>query len=137
LAVLKQIKEHQGDSMDKPAILIVEDDASFRRVLEYQLSEAGYKTMVAENGKKGLELFSECRFQAVITDLNLPELGGQEVLKQIKQQSPDTPVVILTAFGSMESAVEAMKLGAFHYLTKPVSGDELLVTISNALRLAE
>jgi DNA-binding NtrC family response regulator len=118
-------------------ILIVEDDASFRRVLEYQLTEAGYKTTIAENGKKALEIFSEHRYQVVVTDLNLPELSGEEVLRQIKQQSPDTPVIILTAFGSIESAVEAMKLGAFHYLTKPVNGDELLLTINNALKLAE
>jgi DNA-binding NtrC family response regulator len=123
--------------MDKPAILIVEDDASFRRVLEYQLTEAGYRITVAENGKKALELFSEYRYQAVITDLNLPELSGEEVLKQVKQQSPDAPVIILTAFGSIESAVEAMKLGAFHYLTKPVNCDELLLAVNNALKFAE
>jgi DNA-binding NtrC family response regulator len=118
-------------------ILIVEDDASFRRVLEYQLTEAGYKTSVAENGERALELFSGHRYQVVITDLNLPELSGEEVLRQIKQQSPDTPVIILTAFGSIESAVEAMKLGAFHYLTKPVNSDELLLTIRNAFKFAE
>jgi DNA-binding NtrC family response regulator len=118
-------------------ILIVEDDASFRRILEYRLTEAGFNTMVAEDGEKALELFSEHRYQVVLTDLNLPELSGEEVLKQIKQQSPDTPVIILTAFGSSESAVEAMQLGAFHYLTKPVSQDELLSTIRNAFRFSE
>ena len=118
-------------------ILIVEDDASFRRILEYRLTEEGYKTTVAEDGKKALELFSEFRYQVVVTDLNLPEINGEEVLRQIKQQSPDTPVIILTAFGSIESAVEAMRLGAFHYLTKPVNGDELILTINNALKFAE
>jgi two-component system NtrC family response regulator len=118
-------------------ILIVEDDASFRRILEYQLTEAGYKTTVVENGEKALELFSEHRYQVVLTDLNLPGLSGEEVLQQIKQQSPDTPVIILTAFASIESAVEAMKLGAFHYLTKPVNGDDLLLTISNANKLSQ
>ena len=118
-------------------ILIVEDDASFRRVLEYQLTEAGYETTIAESGERALELFSEHRYQVVLTDLNLPKLSGEEVLKQIKQQSPDTPVIILTAFASIESAVEAMKLGAFHYLTKPVNSDELLLTIGNAHKFAE
>jgi len=118
-------------------ILIVEDDASFRRVLEYQLTEAGYKTTVVENGEKALELFSEHRYQVVLTDLNLPGLSGEEVLQRIKKQSPDTPVIILTAFASIESAVEAMKLGAFHYLTKPVNGDDLLLTISNANKLSQ
>jgi DNA-binding NtrC family response regulator len=123
--------------MDMSTILIVEDDASFRRVLEYQLTQAGYKTTVADSGERALELFSEHRHQVVLTDLSLPETGGEEVLKRIKQQSPDTPVIILTAFGSIESAVEAMKLGAFHYLTKPVNGDELLLTIRNAFKFAE
>ncbi len=123
--------------MNKSTILVVEDDANFRRVLQYQLSEAGYDTAVAENGKKALELFSEHRYRVVLTDLNLPDFNGEEVLQQIKRQSPDTPVIILTAFGSIESAVEAMRLGAFHYLTKPVNGDELLLTIHNALKFAE
>jgi DNA-binding NtrC family response regulator len=119
-----------------PTILIVEDDASFRRVLEYQLTEAGYKTTVAENGKQALELFTGHRHQVVLTDLNLPEISGEEVLKHIKQQSPETPVIILTAFGSIESAVQAIKLGASQYLTKPVNEDVLLLTIENALKLA-
>ena len=118
-------------------ILIVEDDASFRRILEYRLTEAGYNTTVAEDGEKALELFSKHRHQVVLTDLNLPELSGEEVLKQIKQQSPDTPVIILTALGSIESSVEAVRLGAFHCLTKPVNRDELLVTIHNAFRFSE
>jgi len=117
-------------------ILIVEDDASFRRILEYQLTEAGYNTTVAEDGEKALELFSKHRYRVVVTDLNLPELSGEEVLKQIKQQSPDTPVIILTAFGCSESAVAAMRLGAFRYLTKPVNRDELLVAIHNAFRFS-
>ena len=117
-------------------ILIVEDDASFRRVLEYQLREAGYLTTVAEDGKRALELFSKHRHQVVLTDLNLPELIGAEVLRQIKHQSPDTPVIILTAFASAESARRTKELGAFHYLTKPLKGEELLLTVSKALKLA-
>jgi DNA-binding NtrC family response regulator len=118
-------------------ILIVEDDASFRRVLEYQLCAAGYQTTVAETGGQAMELFSAGHYHAVITDLNLPEISGEEVLCRIKQQSPETPVIILTAFGSIQSATQAMKLGAFQYLNKPVNGDELLLTIENAIRLSE
>jgi two-component system NtrC family response regulator len=123
--------------MSRPTILVVEDDANFRRVLQYQLTEAGYNATVAETAEKALELFSEHRYQVLLTDLNLPDLSGEEVLRKIKHQSPDTPVIILTAFGSIESAVEAMRLGAFHYLTKPVNGDELLLTISNAIQFAQ
>jgi DNA-binding NtrC family response regulator len=123
--------------MNAPTILIVEDDINFRRVLEFQLKEAGYQAATAENGEKALELFSEYRHQIVLTDLNMPGIGGDEVLKQVKRTSPDTPVIIITAFGSIDTAVEAMKLGAFHYLTKPVNGDELIQVINNALKYSK
>lgn len=123
--------------MNPSTVLIIDDDASFRRILEYHLNEAGYKTAVAENGEKALDLFSEHNYQAVLTDLNMPGLSGEEILKQIKRQSPDTPVIVITAFGSIDSAVEAMKLGAFHYLTKPLNRDELLHTLGNALRFTD
>jgi len=123
--------------MNTPSILIVEDDTNFRRVLEFQLSEAGYSTTVAENGEKALELFSDHCYQIVLTDMNMPGISGEEVLKQIKQISSDTPVVIITAFGSIDSAVNAMKLGAFHYLTKPVNAEELIHTINNAFKYSE
>ncbi len=123
--------------MNAPTILIVEDDMNFRRVLEFQLNEAGYQTTIAENGQKALDLFAEHHHRIVLTDLNMPGIGGKEVLKQVKQTSPDTPVVIITAFGSIDSAVEAIKLGAFHYLTKPVNNDALLHTINNAFKYSE
>ena len=123
--------------MNARTILIVEDDTNFRRVLEFQLKEAGYQATVAENGEKALELFSEYRHLIVLTDLNMPGIGGGEVLKHIKDVSPDTPVIIITAFGSIDSAVEAMKLGAFHYLSKPVNGEELIHTVNKAFKYSE
>jgi DNA-binding NtrC family response regulator len=123
--------------MNAPTILIVEDDTNFRRVLEFQLKEAGYQTTTAENGEKALELFSEYRHRVVLTDLNMPGIGGGEVLRQVKETAPDTPVIIISAFGSIDSAVEAMKPAAFHYLTKPVSGEELIHTVDNAFKYIE
>ena len=116
------------------SILIADDDASFRRVLEYQLKEAGFNVVAAEDGKKALESFAQNRFHAVLTDLDMPELSGIDLLKAIEQQSPDTPVIVITAYGSIDSAVEAMKSGAYHYLTKPINKDVLLHTLDQALK---
>ena len=123
--------------MNAPAVLIVEDDVNFRRVLEFQLNEAGYQTTLAGNGEKALELFSENHHRIVLTDLNMPGMGGEEVLRHVKRVSPDTPVIIITAFGSIDSAVEALKLGAFHYLTKPVNSEELIHTVRTAFKYSE
>ncbi len=122
--------------MIAPKVLVVDDDQSFRRVLEFQLQKAGYSVICAENGKKALDIFSEGSFHAVLTDLDMPVLSGNDLLRQIKQQSPDTPVIVITAYASIDSAVEAMKSGAFHYLTKPLNRDALLHTLENALRFA-
>jgi two-component system NtrC family response regulator len=122
--------------MMAPKILVVDDDPSFRRVLEFQLKEAGYSVACAADGKKALDLFSEDRYHAVLTDLDMPQLSGNELLRQIKKQSPDTPVIVITAFATIDSAVDAMKAGAFHYLTKPLNRDALLHTLKNALEFA-
>jgi DNA-binding NtrC family response regulator len=120
--------------MAAPVILIVDDDSSFRRVLEYQLKDAGFNVVSAADGKKALEAFSQNRIDAVLTDLDMPELSGQELLIRIKQQSPDTPVIVITAYGTIDSAVEAMKSGAYHFLTKPINKDVLLHTLGQALK---
>ena len=122
--------------MTSPKVLIVDDDASFRRVLEYQLKQAGYDVLRAEDGNKALEVFSQNRCHAVLTDLDMPGLAGNELLKAVKRQSPDTPVIVITGYGTIDSAVEAMKNGAFHYVTKPVNHEALLHTLDQALKYA-
>ena len=122
--------------MTAPAILIADDDASFRRVLEYQLKEAGYSVVSAEDGKKALDAFSQNRIHAVLTDLDMPELSGSGLLEAIKRQAPDTPVIVITAYGTIDSAVDAMKSGAYHYLTKPINRDVLLHTLDQALKFS-
>jgi len=128
--------DQRNSIMNSPAILIADDDASFRRVLEYQLKEAGYSVVSAEDGNKALEAFSRNRIHAVLTDLDMPAVSGIDLLKAIQQQSPDTPVIVITAYGSIDSAVEAMKSGAYHYLTKPVNKDVLLHTLDQALKFS-
>src|SRR5512147_2668060 len=107
-----------------PTILIIDDDPSFRRVIQFQLEGAGHKVVTASNGSEGLRLFDDRPCDLVLTDLQMREVSGLDVLRQIKQRSPDIPVIVITGFGSIDSAVEAMKAGAFHYLTKPLNCDE-------------
>jgi two-component system NtrC family response regulator len=116
-------------------ILVIDDDSSLRRVLEYNLQQEGYDVYTAADGEAGLRIFAEKLPALVITDLKMPGKSGFEVLSAIKESSPATVVIVLTAFGAIDTAVEAMKLGAFHYLTKPFNREELKVTVLKALQL--
>jgi DNA-binding NtrC family response regulator len=118
----------------KPKILIIDDDTSLRRVLEYNLQEAGYQVVAAAGGEEGLRLFGEEAPALVITDMKMPGMDGLQVLKAIKERSPETLVMIITAFGTVDIAVEAMKLGAYDYITKPFNRDELRLTVGKALQ---
>ncbi len=118
-----------------PTILIIDDDASLRRVLEYQLQEAGYEVATAASGEEGLQRFGELAPQLVISDMQMPGMDGMQLLKAVKERSPETPVIIITAFGSVDVAVQAMKQGAYDYITKPFNRDELRLTVARALQL--
>ncbi len=119
--------------MNDKNVLIIDDDDSLRRVMEFTLQEAGYQVFSSVNGRSGIQLFFEHRPEVVITDIQMPDLSGYEVLKTIKQESPETMVIVVTAFGTVEKAVEAMKLGAYDYLTKPFGRDELRLAVEKAL----
>jgi two-component system NtrC family response regulator len=116
-------------------ILIIDDDTSIRRVLEYNLQEAGYMALAAADGETGLTLFDEQMPELVITDLKMPGMSGFQVLEAVKARSPRTPVIVITAFGAVDTAVEAMKLGAYDYITKPFNRDELKLTLLKALEM--
>lgn len=118
----------------KPKILVIDDDASLRRVVEYNLQEAGYQVLSAASGEEGLRLFADEDPVLVITDMKMPGMDGMQVLKSIKASSPDTLVIIITAFGTVDIAVEAMKVGAYDYITKPFNRDELRMTVAKALQ---
>jgi len=120
----------------KPKILIIDDDTSLRRVLEYNLQEAGYQVSAAASGEEGLRLFAEEAPALVITDMKMPGMDGMQVLKSIKERSPETLVIVITAFGTVDVAVEAMKLGAYDYITKPFNRDELRLTVGKALQFS-
>ncbi|MBI5776390.1 MAG: sigma-54-dependent Fis family transcriptional regulator [Nitrospirae bacterium] len=114
-------------------ILIVDDERSLRDVLSIMLKRAGYDISVASDGDEAIARIEKELFDLVITDLKMPKVGGLDVLKAVKDASPDSVVLLITAFASAESAVEAMKLGAYDYLTKPFQVDEVQLIIRNAL----
>ena len=118
-----------------PKILVIDDDASLRRVVEYNLQEAGYQVLSASSGEAGLSLFAEEAPALVITDMKMPGMDGMQVLKAVKERAPETLVIMITAFGTVDVAVEAMKAGAYDYITKPFNRDELRLTVAKALQL--
>ncbi|HXF91518.1 MAG TPA: sigma-54 dependent transcriptional regulator [Nitrospiraceae bacterium] len=114
-------------------ILVVDDEQSMRDVLSIMLKRAGYAVTAASDGDEAIAHLGKEIFDLVITDLKMPKVGGLDVLKAVKASSPDTVVLVITAFASAESAVEAMKHGAYDYLTKPFQVDEVQLIIRNAL----
>jgi len=113
-------------------ILIVDDEPLMRNFLMEALKRKKIDVLTAEDGEKALKILAEHSFDMVITDLKMPGMTGMEVLKKIKELSPQTLVMIMTAFGSIENAVEAIKAGAFHYLIKPFSLESLMANIEKA-----
>ncbi len=114
-------------------ILIVDDEKNIREGLGASLEMDGYQIFLAENGKKGLDTVNKEDIDLVITDLKMPELSGEELLKKITSANPNIPVIILTGHGSIETAVTAMRNGAFDFLTKPVNLDRLSLLVKRAL----
>ncbi len=117
----------------KRRILVVDDEKSMREILEIFLGNEGYSVSVAANGELAVEALKKDIFDLVISDMKMPRMGGLELLKNVKENSPDTVFVIMTAFGTTESAVEAMKLGAYDYIQKPFHMDDIRLVVKNAL----
>ena len=117
-------------------VLVVDDDESLRRVVEYNLGEEGYRVVTAPDGAAGLRAFQEGSVDLVLTDVRMPDMDGLELLTRLKTMQPELPVIVLTAHGTINSAVEAMKLGAFDYLTKPFNRDQLKAAVRKVLELA-
>jgi two-component system response regulator AtoC len=118
-------------------ILVVDDEPHMRRVLEIMLKQAGYRVFVAGNGREALKVMGESPVDLVITDLRMPEMDGIELLASMRNEGLATPVIVITAFGSIESAVEAMKGGAIDYMVRPFDVEALELTISRVLRGVE
>src|SRR5579863_3203168 len=118
---------------DKPSILIVEDEPKLRRLLELQLAEEGFQARTAPDAETGLEFLGKEPFDLVVTDLKLPGMSGFNFLQAAKRVDANLPVIIMTAHGTVESAVDAMKAGASDYVLKPFSLAELVLVIRKEL----
>src|SRR6201998_4707296 len=114
-------------------ILVVDDEEIMREILETLLTREGYEVKLAASGEEGLELARAMPFDAAIVDIMMPGLDGIATLDELKRIDEDLAVVIITAYASVESAIAAMKAGAFDYITKPFTNDEVLVVVRNAM----
>jgi two-component system response regulator PilR (NtrC family) len=119
--------------MAKARILVVDDEKSMRDLLSITLEREGYDVLTAAGGEPAIEALHRESVDAVITDLRMPKVDGLQVLRSAREISPDTAVIMITAMASTETAVEAMKLGAYDYVTKPFKLDEVILIVRNAL----
>ncbi len=121
----------------KKRLLIVDDEPSIRKVLQGHLQRAGHEVDTAVDGGQAIARLGERLYHAVVTDLKMPGIGGLELLHWVRQTYPGLPVVVITAHGTVDTAVEALKLGAHDYITKPFDRDELLLILEKALKVEE
>jgi len=117
--------------------LLVDDDVNLTRVLAYQLKQAGYQVTIAHTGQEGLQLFKQHIFPVIISDIQMPDLTGIQLLEKIRQVDAQVVFILITAYGSVDQAVKACALGADDYLTKPFSREQLIFTIEKALKIRQ
>lgn len=115
------------------SILLVDDEANILATLSETLVASGFDVRTCKSGQEALSCLTAHRPEVMVTDLRMPDLNGLDLLKQVREQHPDLPVVILTGFGDMKSAVDALRLGAFDYLQKPIDAERLVQTLKNGL----
>jgi Nif-specific regulatory protein len=115
------------------SILVIDDEEIMREILDALLARDGYRVRLASNGEEGLELARATLFDAVVVDVMMPGMNGLAVLDELRKIDEDLPVIMVTAFASVETAISAMKAGAFDYITKPFKNDEVLVVVRNAV----
>ena len=115
------------------SVLVIDDEEIIREALEALMVVEGYAVSSAATARQGLDLLADRQFDAVLLDLMLPDRNGLDVLDDIRRLDDDLPVVMITAFGTIENAVAATKRGAFYYFTKPFKNDEVLAVLRNAI----
>ena len=115
-------------------VLVIDDEKSICDAIAHVLKADGYSVTTATGGAEGLRLMERAPFDLVICDIKMADISGIDVLKKIRQTHPDTSVIMITAFGSIESAVEAVRIGASDYVTKPFLNDDLKLRVNNVLQ---
>src|SRR5262245_48956474 len=119
-----------------PTILVIDDEKSIRRTLREILEYESYKVEEAADGVEGLNLLKEKQFDAVLLDIKMPKMDGMEVLEKIMEQNRELPVIMVSGHGTIDTAVEAVKKGAYDFVAKPMDLNRLLITLRNALEKA-
>ena len=114
-------------------VLIVDDEPGMRSLLVRVMEKQGYHARAASAGAEAMEMMAREEWHLVVADIDMPEMNGLELLEKIRSRSPGLPVVMITAYATVESAVEAMKLGAYDYITKPFQTDEIRLVVQKAL----
>ena len=114
-------------------ILVADDEKSMLEFFEIMLGREGYEVVCAQSAERAMDIIGERALDMVITDINMPKAGGMAVLKRSMEVSPNTPVIMITAFASTDTAVSAMKIGAYDYITKPFNVEEIKLVIAKAL----
>jgi len=128
------LQEYTHRNYDMPPnILVMEDDLNVAKGLEMILSEEGYQVNLAGTGALAMKAFNETRYELLVADLRLPDIDGMEVIKQVKTDTPETGVVVITGYGTTATAVEAMKVGVHDFLPKPFTDDQIKSAINEAL----
>ncbi|MDR0828324.1 MAG: sigma-54 dependent transcriptional regulator [Desulfovibrio sp.] len=122
---------------DQCRLLLIDDEKNYLLILETLLQDAGYPVTAINDPESALAFLDESEVDVIITDMKMPKLSGKDVLTSVKRDYPHIPVLVMTAFGSIDSAVDLMKMGAFDYITKPFSNDDLLLSIRKASELAK
>ena len=119
------------DKADKCRILVVDDEQSLRIIISQVLADDGHDVTVAANGEEGLELFEKNPFPVVFTDIVMGDLNGLELLKKIKAIQPETQVIVITSHASLDTAINALRSGAYDYLVKPFEELDMISNVAN------
>src|SRR5512134_195147 len=128
-------REGRDIRMAGERILVMDDEKSMCQFLSIMLRKEGYEITTVSSGKKAVEEISSSRFDVVLTDIKMAGMDGMEVLREIKRVDPTMPVIIMTAYASQKTAIEAVNQGAFHYLIKHAKNDEIKMVVCNALEM--